>query len=319
MTSLSQETYTTNLLASRNQIENAMRMKAIIIPVLSLAVLASITMLANANPIPIWDQPIPGGILKPDSFTQPPTMAYLSNVTAFNSSNISLPVEIKVGDSISAKSKQLDLIYYKGDWQDNITELYRYLPAFMNGSRPRMSSIEEYCATINLTAIPEGNHTLTVNAGEIGSYIRHQNNRYYAYSFVINETSTIDFSIDTISPTISALSIENSTYYSSELPLSFNVDDKNPRLQYCIDNQSNITLTSNTTLNGLTEGTHRITIYAMDSFDNISSQTITFTVIQQSPIMIEGVCALILAVGISLVLLLFRRHRKTAMSRKLDE
>jgi hypothetical protein len=288
-----------------------MRMKAIIILILSLVVLASITMLANANPIPIWDQPIPGGIIKPDSFTQPPTITFLSNVTAFNSSNISLPIEIKVGDSISGKSKQIDIIYYKGDWQNNNTELYRYLPAFMNGSRPRMSSIEEYYATINLTAIPEGSHTLTVNAGEIGGYMRHLNNRYYGYSFVINKTSTFDFFIDTTPPIISALSIENSTYYSSELPLSFDVDDKNPRLQYCIDNQSNITLTSNSTLNGLTEGTHRITIYAVDSVGNISSLTVAFTVIQRSPITITVVAVLVLVVGISLVLLLYRRHRKT--------
>ncbi len=98
------------------------------------------------------------------------------------------------------------------------------------------------------------------------------------------------FLIDTIPPTISPLSIENSTYYSSELPLSFNVDDKNPQLQYCIDNQSNITLTSNTSLNGLTEGTHRITIYAMDISTMNCSQRITFSIIQQSPIILAGFC-----------------------------
>jgi hypothetical protein len=143
------------------------------------------------------EQIIPGGIVKPDSLTKPPTIIFLINATLFNSSDISLPIQIKVGDSISADFKRIDVIYYKGDWQNNNTELYRYLPQFMNGSRPRMSSLQEFSTIINLTEIPEGNHTLTVKAGEIGGYIRNKDNLCYAYSFIINQTSTFNFFIET--------------------------------------------------------------------------------------------------------------------------
>ncbi len=155
-------------------------------------------LVAEAYDLPLSpERIIPGGNVEPDAFTQPPTILFLSNVTAFNSSDISLPIQIKVGDSISAQSNQIDLFYYKGDWQNNNTELYRFLPQFMNGSRPQMSSIQEYSTTINLTSIPKGNHTLTLYVGEIGSYIRNQNNLCYSYSFMINKTSTIAFFIDT--------------------------------------------------------------------------------------------------------------------------
>lgn len=172
------------------------RLLTLITAVLLMAV--STQALAEAYDLPLApEQILPGGIVKPDSLTEPPTIIFLSNATAFNSSDISLPVKVKVGDSITAQSKQIELIYYKGDWQNSSTELYRYLPQFMNGSRLRMSSIQEYTASINLTAIPEGNHTLTVHAGEIGGYIRNQNNYCYAYTFIINATSTFEFFIGT--------------------------------------------------------------------------------------------------------------------------
>ena len=168
--------------------------------------------------------------------------------------------------------------------------------------------------TINLTDVPEGPHKITLYANETGyyrspKYISSVNYTFNLdYGFSIIGASTLNFTVDTIAPVISSISIENKTYYSADLPLSFMVDDKTSQLQYSIDNQSNVTLTSNTTIVGLTDGSHTVTVYAIDSFGNVGIQAVTFTV-TPFPIAIAVASAIALVVGISIVLFLTKRHR----------
>jgi hypothetical protein len=50
-------------------------------------------------------------------------------------------------------------------------------------------------------------------------------------------------------------------------------------MRYSLDGQENVTVTGNTTLTGLTEGLHNVTIYAKDTLGNIgASKAITLTV-----------------------------------------
>ena len=168
--------------------------------------------------------------------------------------------------------------------------------------------------TINLTDVPEGPHKITLYANETGQYIESENSSIFPYSlnigydFNIVGASSLNFTVDTIAPVISSISIENKTYYSADLPLSFKVDDKTSQLKYSIDNQSNVTLTSNTTIVGLTDGSHTVTVYAIDSFGNVGIQAVTFTV-TPFPIAIAVASATTLVVGISIVLFLTKRHR----------
>ena len=84
---------------------------------------------------------------------------------------------------------------------------------------------------------------------------------------------------DTTPPTITFLSPENRTYTSTSLPLAFTVDETTSWIGYSLDNQANVTITGNTTLAGIPEGIHSITVYANDTAGNIgASETVYFAV-----------------------------------------
>ena len=85
--------------------------------------------------------------------------------------------------------------------------------------------------------------------------------------------------IETIPPKISALSPLNQTYNESSISLLFTLDKPVNWTGYCIDGKDKVTITGNTTLSGLSNGVHNVTVYAKDSFGNIgASETINFTV-----------------------------------------
>jgi len=82
-------------------------------------------------------------------------------------------------------------------------------------------------------------------------------------------------------PSIEILSSQNLTYASSSIPLTFTVYDYSPIswIGYSLDNQANVTITGNTTLTSLSDGTHEIVVYANDTFGNMgASNKICFTV-----------------------------------------
>ena len=115
-----------------------------------------------------------------------------------------------------------------------------------------------------LTGLSEGSHNIIVyGVNTYGEYERSERRLF-----------TVDFS----SPHIVVLSIENKTYYYSEIPLSFSVNEQVSSVIYCFDGQANVTINGNTTLTGLTEGSHSLTIFAEDRAGNVGfSETIYFT------------------------------------------
>jgi hypothetical protein len=76
--------------------------------------------------------------------------------------------------------------------------------------------------------------------------------------------------------------LDNTTYSSAEVPLSFSVDELTSRMTYCVDNVSNVTVAGNCTLTELSDGRHSLTVYAWDMVGNIGvSETVTFAVDKQ--------------------------------------
>jgi len=69
------------------------------------------------------------------------------------------------------------------------------------------------------------------------------------------------FTIDNTPPAISNLSVENKTYYSTDIQLNFSVNETASQISYSLDNQANVTINGNTTLTGLIEGSHNLTVY----------------------------------------------------------
>jgi len=85
-------------------------------------------------------------------------------------------------------------------------------------------------------------------------------------------------------PKISILSPEDQTYNESSVPLTFSLDKQVTWVSYSLDGKQNISLSGNSTVVSMTNGSHNITLFANDTFGNISaSETITFTVAAPEP------------------------------------
>lgn len=55
------------------------------------------------------------------------------------------------------------------------------------------------------------------------------------------------------------------SYNSTQAPLDFYINGAATQIIYRLDDQANVTITGNTTLTGLTQGTHSINIYTTDT------------------------------------------------------
>jgi predicted phage tail protein len=68
---------------------------------------------------------------------------------------------------------------------------------------------------------------------------------------------------------------------------------------YSLDGQDNVTITGNTTLSGLANGSHSITVYAKDEFENTgASASVTFTIAKETeafPMRLAVVTAIVVA------------------------
>ncbi len=80
-------------------------------------------------------------------------------------------------------------------------------------------------------------------------------------------------------PEISNISVANQTFNSNGIPLTFNLNTVASWMAYSLDDKANITISGNTTLADVKEGSHSIVVYANDTIGNMgASQTAFFTV-----------------------------------------
>ncbi len=131
------------------------------------------------------------------------------------------------------------------------------------------------------------------------------------------DKNTVEFAVNKgIPPKILDLSLENKTYTITSLPLNFTTDKPTLWKGYCLDEKVNVTITGNTTLTGLSYGSHCITIYANDTFGNMgASEKVCFEISQliaQQPEITEAVAgtftATVMAVAAVFVI---KRKKKT--------
>jgi hypothetical protein len=149
-----------------------------------------------------------------------------------------------------------ELVVYSIDGGDNVTILDKQSSEFY----------ETICKQVQLPKLPDGSHHLSIYA-------------VYSDRSGVAGFAEVYFAIDTVPPTISNVSIQNRTYYSPNVTLSFNLDESATQISYGLDNQANVTLAGNSTLMGLTEGSHTLTVYAEDEVGNTATfGPIRFTV-----------------------------------------
>jgi hypothetical protein len=236
----------------------------------------------------------------PDSNTEPPKIEIFSpeNNTSYNTSNIDLHLKVSVGDSATADSRFLWNIQYEADWQPERVCVYELNPD------TNMPLLTEFSTAINFTGVSDGKHTVRVYATERG--------RYIFYVFEISGSSSVSFTVDTEPPKVSILSLENKTYSAASIHLNFTTSEQVSHSSYSLDGQQNVTITGNTTLTGLSNEDHNVTIYAIDEAGNIgASDTIHFTVEVPEPFpAIPVAAASVIVVLVGAGLLVYFKKRK---------
>jgi N-acetylneuraminic acid mutarotase len=112
-------------------------------------------------------------------------------------------------------------------------------------------------------------------------------------------------------PEIKVVSPVNQRYNGSSVSLVFTINKPVNWMSYSLDGQDNVTITGNITVSGLANGSHNITVYAKDEFENIGvSETITFSVEVPFPdVPVAAASAAIAAVVIAGLLLYFKKRK----------
>ncbi len=174
--------------------------------------------------------------------------------------------------------------------------------------------------TIAISNLSNGIHQLTLFANG-GCNIDNINPTSWNTSL-----APINFSVyNSPPPSIVTFSPKSGSYITNNvtlgsIPLNFSVDKTTSWKGYSLDNQGNVTLTGNSTLTGLAYGNHTLEIFANDTVGNMgASQTVNFSIEKPPPTETIGSNIIIAVIAVSIaiiclvaVLLLYRRHRKSA-------
>lgn len=114
---------------------------------------------------------------------------------------------------------------------------------------------------------------------------------------------------DVSPPAVSILNPQSKTYDTGVIQLTFIVNEPAAWIGYSLDGKDNITIVENTTLAGLSVGTHNLTVYAEDAAANIgASVTIIFTLVENFPVELIAVGIVIVIVVIFALLFRFKRQ-----------
>jgi hypothetical protein len=94
----------------------------------------------------------------------------------------------------------------------------------------------------------------------------------------MGSSNTVFFSVDTLPPTINILLPQNQSYGSTDIQLTFSVNENVSYLAYSLDGQEKQEIAGNVTLPALTNGPHSITLYATDELGNAAEKTVSFNI-----------------------------------------
>ena len=251
------------------------------------------------------------------AFVKPPTITITSpeqNALYFNNGTITLCFNVSGPEAPNLLTKYLSMVDYKGDWMQEAKHAYRTknFDTYTPDDFPFSLGFN-----LSLSGIPYGKHSLVITAFGSGGYAE----GLTWYSFSKNSSSSVNFTIN-ITPIVSFLSFENTTFNNSTVPLNFAVDQATSKVTYSLDGEKAVAISGNTTLIGLSNGYHNITLYATNEFQNTgSSETVTFLIdyvpLQEEPFpnasiaIATAITALIISMG---TIIYFKKHRQKTLS-----
>ena len=114
----------------------------------------------------------------------------------------------------------------------------------------------------------------------------------------------------TVPPIVDVASPVNQTYNVSSVSVDFTMNKSAAWMGYSLDGRDNVTVNGNTTLDGLSNGLHNITVYARDYLDNTdASETVSFIVEAPFPTTLAIATVVSLSI-IGIGLLVYFKKRK---------
>lgn len=148
-----------------------------------------------------------------------------------------------------------------------------------------------------LTGLSQGSHRITLYANDSAGNM--------------GVSNTVYFSIDSQPPLLTIINPANKSYDSTDIPLQFTVDDVNASLSYSLDGQPAVSIIGNMTLVALSNGGHKITVYAADAMGNMAEATVYFEVAPFPWLLVIGASTVAVIMGAA-GYITFRLKRKSA-------
>lgn len=127
--------------------------------------------------------------------------------------------------------------------------------------------------------------------------------------------NTDPFDMWVIPPSISIASPKNKSYTTTDIKLTFVVDELVLWMAYSLDNQPNVTITESTVISRLSEGSHTITVYANDTAGNTGTSDIVYFTIetqQVEPLQMWIVATIAIIAGVITAFLVYLAKVKKA-------
>jgi hypothetical protein len=301
------------------------------ISVLLLSAVAGTQLISFAKGNP-FSQSVYSGESYPSVKVNPPEVSIYSpqNDRTYSTRDVLLSLNLStkgsesfsVGDFHYISSIDIKEVYFTADWLQNKTMIYRspsvddwinntakfFFMGDWHDKYDDLPKIDFEKLSLNLTNVPDGNHTIRVYA--VGSGSEHYIFNWYV--FYVTGFSNVNFVVDTSPPKVKVLSLENKKYCLRDLPLNFTVNEAVSQVTYSLDGQENVTIAGNATLTGLPNGDHNVTVYATDEFGNAgASETIHFNVEVPFPTtLVITPIASVSIIGSGLLLVYFKKRRR---------
>jgi len=135
---------------------------------------------------------------------------------------------------------------------------------------------------VQLPELSEGAHSLTISLD--ASFGKNDIRSYSDTIYFTIDTNAPDFTLDTAPPKIIIQSPQTNQTYTATVPLNLLLSEPVTQLIVRLDGNKTILPAQNTTLEGLTIGTHTLSVDAFDLAGNPGySYYVTFNVIQPTP------------------------------------
>jgi len=273
------------------------------------SVLAEMQVAEVVEANPYVDEYVFNDILPPTG-TQPPKVTIHSpQNSSLHQRNITLNFDVNIPNLGDNKSiNYVEKVYYVASWASNETTVTEKF--FVNRTS----------FSIDLNNMPEGNLSIIVYAIGLGAYrtgifYSGYTATIYVDRFRMTGFSTVNFAKDSLSPVISIVSPQNSTYTTSAVRLDFVVSESVSKLLYCLDGKENQTLAGNLTFTGLAKGVHNVTLYATDLAGNaMASETLYFTIVEPFPTALLMASVSIVVIVVIGLFAYFKKYNKKKAS-----